>query len=225
MWFMQNYRHKKGAFYKKRTTFFIDKEFQLRYIFTLVGAALIGMIVSSLPILYYATQNYDIFKELAFSYEPKLISHLSREITWIKFLLATSTICLTGFFTYFGYKVSNKIVAPIKILNYHIKFLSRGKWHLNPIKIRSNDEFQELIDNYNYFFTSFKTQINMEMRKLKNINKSDSEAEKNLEINEMLTDKQRQLGHLLSEPDERVFNLTSLRAEETEPSRVKHHAS
>ncbi len=221
---MRNYKPEKNSFYKKRTTFFIEKDFQLKFIAILIGSAMAGMIVSAFPQYYYVSQNYKIFEELALTYEPQLFDHLSRELSWMKVMMGICFVSLFCFFGYFGFRFSSQIIAPIKILNYHLKFLSRGQWHLNPIKIRANDEFHELIDNYNYFYASFKTQLEKDLTSLNEIQDLSTDEHQKLLFHDFMYEKRQQLG-LLDEPPLRQLNIISLRDAKTEPPRVRHRAS
>lgn len=66
--------------------------------------------------------------------------------------------------------MTHRMIGPLKVLRNHLKWLSRGHWNLPPLKVREKDEFQDLIESYNYFYSSFRANIYKDLEALKKLN-------------------------------------------------------
>lgn len=201
--------------YQKRNSSFIDKEFQIKYSFLVIAAAVVSICVSALPIYYFLHQNYEIFYKLAYDYAPNLIEHLKMELAWMRILLISSVIGIITFFSFISLKMTSKIVAPIKLMSHHLQYLSRGLWNQKTIKVRDDDEFQNFVELYNYFFLSFQSQVKYELELLKNINLSDLDKQSYLTIKSLIDIKSHQLGEAV-----KTYPVLT-----SEPSRDQQHAS
>lgn len=182
--------------YQKRSSSFIDKEFQVKYTSLVVCAATFGMILGLLPIYYFLNQNYQIFVELAYDQAPELIHFLEKEKLWMNTFLFGIFTALIAFFSTIGFKMTARIAGPLHILKNHLKQLSRGHWQIKHIKVRDNDEFQDLIETYNYFFSSFQVNAKKELELLKRINISREDKDSYQAWKEILTTKQSQLNEI-----------------------------
>lgn len=159
MWLSRNTEYNQVGAGSTRQSRFIDRDFQLRYTLLLVGAAALGAGLIILPLSFFLNQNYEIFYDLAYDYSPGILVHLEREQAWIGALCIAVFLGLVVFFSLLGYRLTARIVAPLKIVRNHLRELSRGRWFYPPVKTRVNDEFQDFVEAYNYFYTSF--QINL----------------------------------------------------------------
>ncbi|MEZ4872466.1 MAG: hypothetical protein R2827_09545 [Bdellovibrionales bacterium] len=106
-----------------------------------------------------------------------------------------------------------KVIAPIQILTNHLRNLSRGRWFEQPVRVRETDEFQDLIDAYNYFYLSFQKSISRDLKKLEMIHIDPSDRDSYFALQEMLEEKRSQL-HLKHET--LPSNIKPLRKEEAE---------
>ena len=167
MWLYRNREFIKPSGVTKKSSMFIDKDFQVKYTLLVLGAASVGMLMVLFPVYYFLNQNYQIFLELAYEHAPKLLSHLEKERQWMNTLLTTVSISLLVFFFVLGIKMTAKIVGPLKVLRNHLKHISRGHWSMDPIRVREDDEFQDIIEAYNYFFSSFKTNAKKDLELIK----------------------------------------------------------
>lgn len=154
----------------KRSSRYIDRDFQLRYVFMVVSAAAFGMLVSIGPAYYFLDQNYGIFVDLAFDHAPNLLQNLQQERYWINMLLACGVLSTLVFFSFISLKMTHRMIGPLKVLRNHLKLLSRGHWNMPPLKVRDKDEFQDLIESYNYFYSSFRANIYKDLEALKKLN-------------------------------------------------------
>ncbi|MCB0406985.1 MAG: hypothetical protein KDD34_02210 [Bdellovibrionales bacterium] len=196
-------KHTKAPSYSLRTSRFIDRDFQLKYTSVVLTAALIGILVTIFPIYYFLSQNYNIFVDLAYEQAPQILHYLERERSWVNILLiagCTGTLC---FFWYLSLKLTSRIVGPIQVLKNHIRGLSRGQWAQAPIRIRDSDEFQDLIDSYNYFYDSFRVNLQRDLELLKKFSIDPKNRDAYLAWRSLIEEKAYQLGRrdLLPEPE------------------------
>ncbi len=127
---------------------------------------MVGTFIGVVPIYFLLNQNYQIFYALASKEAPSLLQALEREQAWINTILVATLLGLAVFFTLLGVRITNRIVGPLRVLRNHIKQLCRGNFHQNPIKVRTQDEFQDLIEAYNYFYNSFQQNLKRDIEML-----------------------------------------------------------
>ena len=111
----------------------------------------------------------------------------------MRVLLVSSVIGIITFFGFISLKMTSKIVAPIKLMSHHLQYLSRGLWNQKTIKVRDDDEFQNFVELYNYFFLSFQSQAKYELELLKNIDLSHLDKQSYLTIKSLIETKSKQL--------------------------------
>lgn len=169
MWWHRGLEYLNLPTHQRRTTRFIDRDFQVRYGSVVIGAALLGALVSLLPIYFFLDQNYRIFLDLAHLYSPGLMDNLERERIWVTMLLFSGFSGLTIFFLVLSFRLTNRIVGPLRVLRNHLRRMSRGQWFMAPVRVRDSDEFQDLIDSYNYFYESFRTQLRRDLDMLRRL--------------------------------------------------------
>ena len=189
----RSFEYVKPATYIRRKTPFIDREFQVKYTLLLIGASALGMILITVPIFYFINQNYQIFLTLAYDHSPEILKHLEQERVWINTILFSVFSGLLIFFSIIGFKMTTRIVGPLKVLRNHLKQISRGHWHSPPIKVRESDEFQDLIEAYNYFYSSFQTNIKKDLERLKKIHVDSKNKDAELAWKSMVDEKAAQL--------------------------------
>jgi hypothetical protein len=169
MLFGRDVKQSNVSSYSLRTSRFIDREFQLKYTSVVLTAAVVGILVTLFPIYHFLSQNYKIFVDLAYDQAPQILKYLERERNSVTLLLVGGSAGTLCFFWYLGLKMTSRIVGPIKILKNHLRGLSRGQWSQPPIRIRVDDEFQDLIDSYNYFYDSFRLNLEKDLALLRSI--------------------------------------------------------
>jgi hypothetical protein len=172
---------------------FIDRNFQIRYTFLLLGASILGLVVTFIPIYYFINQNYDIFISLAFDNSPQIIENLEREKSWVNLTLLSVFTGLFGFFSVLTFRMTARIIGPLKILRNHLIQISRGHFYIPSIKIRDTDEFHDLVESYNYFYLSFQRNLKRELELLKRISVDQRNRDAYMAWRQMIIDKARQL--------------------------------
>jgi hypothetical protein len=169
MWWHRGLEYLNLPTHQRRTARFIDRNFQVRYASLVIGAALLGAFVALAPVYYFLDQNYRIFLDLAHQFAPGLMESLERERIWVTMLLFAGFSGLTIFFLILSFRLTNRIVGPLRVLRNHLRRLSRGQWFMAAVKVRDSDEFQDVIDSYNYFYESFRTNLRRDLELLKRL--------------------------------------------------------
>lgn len=169
MWWHRSLEYLNLPSHQKRTPRFIDRDFQVRYASVVISAAILGALVALVPIYFFLDQNYRIFLDLAHLYAPALMDSLERERIWITMLLFSGFCGLTIFFLVLSFRLTNRIVGPLRVVRNHMRRLSRGHWFMAPVKVRDSDEFRDLVDSYNYFYESFRTCLRRDLELLKSL--------------------------------------------------------
>lgn len=169
MWFERGIQLSHRSHSTNRKSKLIDKDFQLRYTLFVLGAAAIGMAAALIPAWFFLKDNYHIFSELASNEAPDLLTSLHREQVWIQTILFGVFLAIVIFFTMIGLRMTQRIVGPLNVLKNHLRELCRGNWKISAIKVRDKDEFQELIETYNYFYSSFQQNLKRDLELLKNM--------------------------------------------------------
>lgn len=144
----------------------IDRDFQLRYTLLILASAMGGMILTLIPVYFFLNQNYQIFTELSLRDAPGILTSLEREQSWMNTLLVATLIGMTVYFTILGLKITNRLVGPLRVMKNHLHQLCRGNFHQKPITVRDTDEFQDLIETYNYFYNSFRQNLRRDLELL-----------------------------------------------------------
>lgn len=157
------------AAYSQRKSTFIDRQFQLKYTRYILGMATVSALIFLAPTLYFINQNYSIFMQLTDELSPGLAAYIAREQFSFNLTFSVLFIANFVFWAVFSNKMTAKIAGPAKILRNHIRLLSRGDFTLAPVHLRDDDEFKELVNTYNYFYTLLKVQNERELHELKKV--------------------------------------------------------
>lgn len=193
MWMNRGFHFVKPATYLRRPTPFIDRDFQLRYTLLLLGASFLGMLLVVIPTYYFINQNYTIFVDLAYDHSPELLKYLEKERAWINTILFSVFVGLSIFFAILGFKMTARMVGPIKVLRNHLRHITRGHWYIKPVSVRDSDEFQDLIEAYNYFYSSFQSNLRKDLERVKSLSIDSSNSDAYNSWKELIEEKSAQL--------------------------------
>ena len=177
-----------------RSSRFIDKDFQLKYTSVVLLAAIIGTSVSVLPSIFFLNENYQIFVDLAYDNAPQILEYLERERAWLNLIIVSGVLGTLAFFWYLGLKLTSRIVGPVNVLKNHIRGLSRGRWDQAPVSTRERDEFNDLIETYNYFYESFQVNLKRDLAFLQKLAIDPQNRDAYLAWRNLIEEKQKQLG-------------------------------
>lgn len=171
--------------YQKRSPFNFTS-FQWKYTLLLLSASTIAIVLAWVPTYFFVNQNYQFFTELAYRQAPQLLKHLEREQLWINSLFLAILMAVVGFSLIFGSRVTGRIVFPLLALENHLKAMVRGQWFSPQLKIRETDEFEGLINLYNYFYRSLLIKTKEELKVLKSLEKLSMPEDARLKIRELI---------------------------------------
>jgi succinate dehydrogenase/fumarate reductase cytochrome b subunit len=153
----------------QRFHYLINKDFQLKYTSYLVTSALLSALIVGGPTYYFLNQNYNIFLNLAYALSPDIVHNLTQEKTWITGFFIFSLMTLVVFHIYFGVRLTFRMVGPILALRKHIDMVTRGHLYQRPLHVRQDDEFHDLIQNYNYLYKTLRAQNSFDVKKLESL--------------------------------------------------------
>ena len=173
----------------------VDRRFQMKYTFALVGAILGAVIPVALVCLYFLNENYNVFIDLALTQAPELLTHLAREQTWVNVCIVALVIGVSIFSFLFGLRLTSKLAEPLLLMKEHIKMLSRGHWNIPDLVPSEEEEFYELIEAYHYFYKSLRHQTKSEIERLQKLSQISAQLDgKNQQIwNELISEKAKRL--------------------------------
>jgi hypothetical protein len=177
----------------QRFHYLINKDFQLKYTGYLVTSALLSALIVGGPTYYFLNQNYDIFLNLAYSMSPEIVRHLVQEKTWITGFFIFSLLTLVIFHVYFGVRLTFRMVGPILALRKHMDMVTRGHMYQRPLHVRSDDEFHDLIQNYNYLYKTLRAQNSFDVKKLESLKFYLKDAKSLKILTEMIEEKGSQV--------------------------------
>lgn len=173
-----------------------DGGFSYKISSLLIFLSLTSALLLAAPLAYYSIQNYAIFSKLSYEQAPDLLRHIEREYREVWMLMACSIIAVIVMSSIVATKLAHRILAPIKIMKSHLKLLSRGEWSSPPIRVREDDEFQDLIEAYNYFYQSFRIQLQNDLRRISQLSVDKNNHDAYLAWKSLIDEKSRQLNVL-----------------------------
>lgn len=223
LWSQKNHYFSINNLKKRRYIRLVNKKIQFKYSFILSLILLLAMSILYVPLYQSLKNNYKLFIDLSYSYAPNIIEHLNREWFWSKILLFTSIFVIITICFIFTINIIAKIISPILLLNRHMNQFINGEWNIRDVSTREDDEFQDLIDNYNYLTKKIKLSIEEELNLLKKIKiePNDPESKTNLDIlinrknNQILVPIKKEIENKRKEEKKIDATITSLKHEKS----------
>lgn len=174
--------------------FILNRNFQYKYCWYLLTAIAGGCFFFFAPSYFFISQNYDLFRNLAFDTQPQLVEHLERELMWLKafFVLGFSTIC--ALVLYLSLRVTKQLLTPIVAIEKHMFQVSAGKLNVDDFYLDEAEDFKELSLTYEYLYKSLQERSLKEVELLKKIDINSMDRESYAIWKQLLTDKQNSLG-------------------------------
>ncbi len=166
MYFKRGQQNTHFHFRSRKKIRLINHAFQYKYTFVLLITITLSLLTCATPLYFFAKKNYDLFSNLAYSIFPEIIEQLNREWFWAQTFFFFLFLGVLIFCAYAGLKITSQFITPIHLLEGRLKKLSHGIWDSPEIKVRSGDEFQELINAFNYFYKSLQTNAEVELSML-----------------------------------------------------------
>ena len=141
-----------------------DRKFQLKYTGIFLLWTLFTIFFLSTPLYFFTRENYNLFKQAAFQVAPEILQQLEREWFWTQFFWLSASALMVAFGTILGLSITNKIATPVLLVKNHLRHLARGHWASPPLHVRHDDEFNELVQQYNYFFLALQSATQNELQ-------------------------------------------------------------
>jgi hypothetical protein len=147
----KRFEHKNSS-YVPRTPHFLSFAPSYKHALYIIAAITVALLTLEGPIFYLVNQNFEIFKSMALTHSPQLLVHLEREQTWINVLILTCTLTIVGINFLMAVRLISRFNGPTFAIQNHLNKLIHGDWTSPSPVIRENDEFKELVLQYDYFF-------------------------------------------------------------------------
>lgn len=209
MWSLQRPPHLDSSAYTHRDTRFVNREFQLSYTKKTVFIAGTATLLFLLPAIYWTNQNFEFFNEMAYTIQPDLVDHIESEQNTLNTLFFACLLGQMVFLSLMGQRMTDKIVAPLKILRNHVRLVSRGHLNLPPLRVRATDEFHDLITTYNYFYSVQKSQAERDLKRIEEARSHITHPMARELLKEMILEKRSQLDWPISSVSESERSLDS----------------
>jgi hypothetical protein len=174
--------------------YILNKAFQYKYCWYMITAVAGASLLFLLPAYYFIFQNYQLFTTLAYDTYPKLVEHLDREITWLRFFLGTSFFLLCGVTLILCVRMTRNLLSPLVSLEKHMHQLMLGQWHIPDYKIPPEDDFRDLSMTYDYFYRSLKANTEVELKLLEKLSIDPQNREAYAAWKQLLSIKRSRLG-------------------------------
>lgn len=222
MWTSRRFGYLQPSAYVRRATSFVDREFQLNYTKKTLWMFFTASLFAYGPVLYFLNENYSLLRDLMYSAAPEIVSHLEREQSILNASVILIFFAQIAFVLVYSRKMTGKIVGPVKKLRNFFRLLSRGEYSSPNLRVRDDDEFQDLISSFNYFYSGLQEQTHRDLMRLKEARKLSEHPIMNDSLDQMINEKAYQLNvpDQLSSPV--LKPLTSLKSDEADGPR---HAS
>lgn len=152
-----------------------------------------------------------------------LLPYLERERALLLGILIASIAGQITFLLIIGRQLTAKVIAPIRFLKNHMRYVSRGDFSQPPLQLRDGDEFEDLVMTYNYLFASLKVKHERDLKGLLEAKKHANHSISSEILNEMIEARKAHLG--IQNTIELTKDPNASHDEESAPSHGSRHAS
>ncbi|MFS4458369.1 hypothetical protein [Bdellovibrio sp. HCB2-146] len=174
--------------------FILNKAFQYKYSWYMITAIVGATLLFLLPAYFFITQNYELFKSLAYDTHPNLVAHLEREVTWLKVFLGVSVVFLCGVTLFLSIRMTKNLLSPLVSMEKHMHQLMLGQWHIPDYAMPVDDDFRDLSMTYDYFYRALKANTETELKLLEKLSIDPSNREAYAAWKQLLSEKRARLG-------------------------------
>lgn len=194
-----------------RKRFILNKAFQYKYSWYMITAFAGGALLFFIPAYYFISQNYELFKTLAYDTQPRLVEHLEREMTWLKVFMGASIAAIAGVTLFLSIRMTKNLLAPLISMEKHMHQLMLGQWHIEDYKIPEEDDFRDLSMTYDYFYRALKANTETELKLLEKLSIDPQNREAYAAWKHLLLEKRSRLGltedFITNDPVAEIHNL------------------
>lgn len=168
--------------------------FQRRYAGYFLLAILGPFALFVVPCMYFVSQNYNIFYQLAYDIRPDLLIYLDRE-KGVLFGLIVFAVLVSSIFCYWITKqIMSLLAGPIWALERHMKQVTMGDWTSQDFHIRAEDEFQSLASTYSYLYRTLRVNTKYELEQLESLGLDPRDRHTYMVLKNLIDAKRAQLG-------------------------------
>lgn len=178
-----------------------DRLFRLRLTLALSLGVAGSLLIFLMPAFYFLQQNYDIFFSLAYDTRPGLVSHLERELMWMRGFLILGFMTSLLVCAFFAWRLTRHLLNPLLIMEKHLQQLISGEWHGTTPDLGAEEGYRPLSLTYDYFYRSLRSITESELKALEKLNVDPAHREAYTTWKSLIRAKQRRLGHELTEVD------------------------
>ena len=162
---------------------------------------------------YFLNQNFQLFTALAFDTHPGLVQHLEREVAWLRGFMAVSFVLIVLSTLVLTLRMTRKLIDPLVRMEKHMRKLTQGEWDV-PDLINQENDFNELLATYDYFYRSLKIMTESEMELLQKLHVDPANREAYAAWKTLLESKSKRLGVTLlvtAAADAKIAAVSNLR--------------
>ncbi len=203
---------------KWRTRVVSGDTFQRKYLAFFVWLGIAVALLGGGICIYLLNHNYALLIKSGHLTNPKLVDGLEREL-WLtnRFLFGVFG-GLIVFLFFAGMKITHKIVAPLLIIQHHMRELARGNLQKARVRLRKSDEFLDFADSFNYLVAAVQKQTEWDLRRLESLKPDERNRDAYHLWEQMRNEKKSQLGMGVAEAEPTI-------AGEPSPDPSERHAS
>ena len=86
-------------------------------------------------------------------------------------------------------------------MKHHLKLIHQGHWDSKGVQVSDSDEFQDLIETYNHFYTSLHADLRQDLHRLKKIQVNPLDKDSENTWRELIEEKEAKLNRLKTLPE------------------------
>lgn len=133
--------------------YFPEPKFQAKFLFLLVGGALLQVVVTYAVVGYFVSQNYEFLVKYA-GIEPEINAVLTSELHHLIWIMTAASVAFVSGTFLLGTLFSHRVAGPIYALKRVIREIGAGK--NTQLTLRKGDEFTEVADEFNSLIAKLK---------------------------------------------------------------------
>ncbi|WP_413585314.1 hypothetical protein [Bdellovibrio sp. HCB274] len=177
-----------------RKRFILNKAFQYKYSWYMITAFAGGALLFFIPAYYFISQNYELFKTLAYDTQPRLVEHLEREMVWLRVFMGASLVAIAGVTLFLSIRMTKNLLSPMIKMEQHMHQLMLGQWFIEDYVVPEEDDFRDLSMTYDYFYRALKANTETELKLLEKLSIDPQNREAYAAWKHLLAEKRARLG-------------------------------
>lgn len=178
----------------------INRSFQYKYLLYTATAIAGGVMVFLIPAYYFISQNYQLFSQIAFDSHPHLITHLDREIAWLKGFLIVSFMTILISCSWLVIRMTKNLISPLIEIEKHMRMLMLGQWDIPDYQNQIGNEYRDLSMTYEYFYRALRANTEVELQMLEKMNIDPHNREAYTAWKKLISIHQARLGQQANQP-------------------------